>query len=218
MPHWTVDSHGVQLPVVADDVARSTVIILAHGAGTGMDSKTLLWLSSFLRDAGVQVVRFNFPYRAQGKSMPDRMPTLIASYRAVIESVRAQLGPGRLIIGGHSMGGRVASMLEAEGKTTDGLLLCSYPLHPPGQLEKLRDAHLSKIQVPTLQINGTQDEFCTPEIMDRIVATLDPDIWTMHWIEGADHGYGVKKISGRTKKEVEAEIRETIGTWISQSI
>lgn len=112
------------------------------------------------------------------------------------------------------MGGRVASMLEAEGKTADGLLLCSYPLHPPGQLEKLRDAHLPKIQVPTLQINGTQDEFCTPEIMNRIVATLDPGIWTMHWIEGADHSYGVRKVSGRTKKDVEAEMRKTIQGWI----
>ncbi len=215
MGQWTVQSKGVELPVVADEGAGGIVAILAHGAGSGMDSKTLLWLSAFLREAGASGVRFNFPYRAQGKGMPDRMPTLVQAYRDVTSSVRERMTPSTLVIGGHSMGGRVASMLEAEGPSADGLLLCSYPLHPPGQLEKLRDAHLPQIRTRTLQFNGTHDEFCTPAIMDRIVLTLDPKIWTLHWVEGADHSYGVKKTSGRTKKDVEAEMRSAIAAWIA---
>lgn len=213
---WTTKAGDVDLPVVVDDEVQPTVAIVAHGAGSGMDSKTLLWLSGLIRDCGASVVRFNFPYRALGKSIPDRMPVLIDAYRAVIESVKIKLSPHELIIGGHSMGGRAASMLEAEGKTADGLLLCSYPLHPPGQFEKLRDAHLPKIETKTLQLNGTLDEFCNRELMDQVQAKLDPDIWTLHWIEDADHSYGVKKASGRNKKDVEAEIRVAIANWLTR--
>jgi predicted alpha/beta-hydrolase family hydrolase len=146
--------------------------------------------------------------------MPDRMPVLMATYRAVIASVREKLSPKRLIIGGHSMGGRVASMVEAEGQMADNLIVFGYPLHPPGQQEKLRDAHLSAIKTPTLQLNGTEDELCTKEIMDRVVQTLDPTIWHLQWIAAADHSYAVKKSSGRTKKDVEGEIRSALNDFI----
>ena len=121
--------------------------------------------------------------------------------------------PRRLVIGGHSMGGRVASMVEAEGRTADGLLLFGYPLHPPGQLEKLRKDHLPLVQTLTLQLNGTNDEFCTKEIMDALVPTLAPT-WRLTWIEGADHSYSVKKASGRTRKDVEADIAGALGAWL----
>ena len=124
-----------------------TVLVLAHGAGAGMDTPFMAHFARELGAGGVRVVRFEFPYmqrrRSDGKRRPpDRMPVLIQTYRAAIDSVRDKLKHARLIIGGHSMGGRVASMLEAEGKTADGLLLFGYPLHPPGQPNKLRDAHL----------------------------------------------------------------------------
>lgn len=215
---WTVPVKGGEVPVLADDDLLDSkgkpVVILAHGAGSHMEQKTVLWLAGLLRDAGFSVVRFNFLYRAQGRSMPDRMPVAVETYRAVIDSVRDQLKPERLLIGGHSFGGRVASMLEAEGKTADGLLLFSYPLHPPGQPEKLRDTHLAAIKTPTLQLNGTQDELCTKEIMDRIVATLDPKIWRMVWIEGADHSYSVRKTSGRNRKDVDADISGSLKSLV----
>lgn len=200
--------------MIADDDRKPIVAVLAHGAGGHMEQKSVVWLAGLVREQA-RVVRFNFLYKALGRSLPDRMPVLVETYRAVIASVRERLAPERLIIGGHSMGGRTASMLEAEGHEADGLLLFGYPLHPPGQLEKLRDGHLKSIEVPTLQLNGTEDPLCTRSIMDGIVAGLDPTIWRLRWIEGADHSYAVKKSAGRTRKDVEADIRGALAEWLS---
>lgn len=213
--NWEVETSRGPAPVIADDELCPNVAILAHGAGGSMESKNLQWLAGLVRQSlGAQVVRFNFPYRAQGRSMPDRMPVLIEAYRAVIESARERLSPSRLIIGGHSMGGRVATMLEAECKTADGLLLFSYPLHPPGQTEKLRDAHLTSIQTPTLQFNGTRDEFCDLEIMSGIASGLDPSIWRLVWLEGADHALGVKRSSEWNRADTEDAILATCRHWL----
>lgn len=203
---WTVAINGGDIPVQTDEGSSRTVVILAHGAGSHMDQKTVVWLAGLLREVGAQVVRFNFLYRTLGRGVPDRMPVLMNTYRAVAESVRNRLNPERLILAGHSMGGRVASMIEAEGQTADGLLLFGYPLHPPNQPEKLRVVHLAAIRTPTLQLNGTEDPLCTRELMDQAVATLDPSIWRLHWIEHADHSYGVRKASGRTQADVGREI------------
>jgi predicted alpha/beta-hydrolase family hydrolase len=207
---WTIAVPGGEVPILADDEGPGPVVILAHGAGSEMEQKTMEWLAQIVRKAGARVVRFNFLYRAQGKGMPDRMPVLIETYRRVIDSVREQLEPAGLVIGGHSMGGRTASMLEAESKTADGLLLFGYPLHPAGQPEKLRDAHLAAIQTPVLQFSGTADALCTREIMERVV----PPRWALHWIEGADHSYAVPKSSGRTRDEVSEEIRKALDQWL----
>lgn len=200
------------VPIFADEVQNDAVVILAHGAGSHAENKTMLWLSDLVRSAGASVVRFNFLYRAQGKGMPDRMPVLMETYRAVIDSIRTTMHPKKLVIGGHSMGGRVASMVEAEQQTADGLLLFGYPLHPPGQPEKLRDAHLPQIKTPTLQLSGTNDEFCTPELMKAV--PLDPSIYQIVWIEGADHSYSVKRSSGRTKADAENDIRSALVPWL----
>lgn len=212
---WTIETPKGAIPILADDEAHPTVCILAHGAGSHMEHKTMERLSALLRQADVRVIRFNFLYRAQGKGMPDRMPVLTSTYRAVIESVRQRFSPDRLIIGGHSMGGRAASMLSAEETVADGLILFGYPLHPPGQPEKLRDGHLASIKTPTLQMNGTQDEFCTPEIMERIAEGLDRSVWTLHWITGADHSYAVKRSTGRTSADVDSDILTTLSRWLN---
>ena len=209
---------GGSLPVLADDELTSSVAILGHGAGSHMEHRTMEWLAGIVRQCGLTPVRFNFLYRVLGKSMPDRMPVCVSQYRAVIDSVREQMSPERLFIGGHSFGGRVASMLEAEGKAADGLMLFSYPLHPPGQPDKLRDAHLKCITTPTLQFNGTNDEFCTREIMDGIAAGLDPSVWRLKWIEGADHSYSVKKSSGNSRKQVEQVMVQAIQRWMGERV
>lgn len=215
--NWEIETGRGSVPIIADDDGRSTVVILAHGAGGSMESKNLLWLSGLVRGScEAQIVRFNFLYRTQGRSMPDRMPVLIETYRAVIESVRERFAPERLIIGGHSMGGRVASMLESEGHTADSLLLFSYPLHPPGQTDKLRDAHLDAIRTPTLQFNGTHDEFCDFEIMSRVASKLNPAIWRLVWLEGADHSLAVKRASGRTRADIERELSAACAAWLGE--
>ena len=211
---WEIQSDKISIPVVADD-GPNDVVILAHGAGSHMEHATMLWVSEIAKEAGLRPVRFNFEYRVFGKSMPDRMPALIQTYRKVIESVWERLQPRRLIIGGHSMGGRTASMLLAEGTYGDvgGLLLFGYPLHPPGRLDKLRDAHLPAIRVPTLQLSGTRDEFCDMATMEEVMKTLDPSIWTLRWIAGADHSYVVAKSSGRTRADAASEMTAAIENW-----
>lgn len=206
------------MPVRADDQVKPTIVVLAHGSGSHMEHKTIEWLAGILRECGVSVVRFNFLYRAHGKSLPDKMPLLIETFRAVTSSVRERLAPERLIVGGHSMGGRVATMMEAESQSSDGLLLFGYPLHPPGKEHKLRDAHLAAIRTPTLQLNGSDDTLCVPEIMERIVAGLDPKVWQLTWIEGADHSYAVKRSSGRTREDAESDIRGAVSSWLDSAI
>ena len=150
--------------------------------------------------AGFEVVRFNFPYVERGSKRPDPMPVL----KDCIASVAArERGGRRLIIGGRSMGGRAASMLAADGFECDGLLLLAYPLHPAGQPEKLRDAHLPRIRVPVLCFNGTRDELCRRDLMERTLGKLS---WQMHWLEGAGHSLRVKDL-----KEVEDVSR----TWLA---
>lgn len=207
--NWVLSTPQVEVPIAIDgDVA--TVVVLAHGAGSHMEHRTMLWLASLVHSAGASSLRFDFAYRVLGKSMPDRMPVLMQTYRAVIADVRARLSPKRLIIGGHSMGGRVASMLAAEGEGVDGLLLFGYPLHPPGQFEKMRDAHLPLIKCPVLQISGTRDDFCRRDLMETVPVGEN---YKVVWVEGADHSYSVSKASGNTKNDAESEIVTRITPW-----
>ena len=110
------------------------------------------------------------------------------------------------------MGGRAASVSVAEGARCDGLLLLAYPLHPPGQLEKLRTAHLAAIKTPVLCISGTRDAFCDRTLMERTLQGLGTN-WRMHWLEGADHGFHVLKRSGRTDADVLAEAADACKAW-----
>lgn len=216
MVHRTVPTSRGDIPILHDEAQESVVLLLAHGAGGHMEHKTMAWLSQLGRLAGASIVRFNFLYRVSGKSMPDRMPVLMEEYCAVIGYVLDALKPDKLVIGGHSMGGRVASMLEAKESAADGLILFGYPLHPPGKLDKLRDAHLSQIRTPTLQLNGTRDEFCDFELMTEVLKKLDPEVYAMEWIEGADHSYTVARSSGRTRADAEHQIVSAISAHITK--
>ena len=186
------------------------VFVCAHGAGGHKDDRGMTRAAQALEAAGFSVVRFNFPYREKGSGRPDPMPVLKASIAEVVARVRKELAPRRLVIGGRSMGGRAASMLAADGFACDGLLLLAYPLHPAGQPEKLRDAHLPRIEVPVLCINGTRDALCERSLMDR---TVKSRCWQMHWLEGADHSFHVLKSSGRTDDDVMAEVGSTARDW-----
>ena len=165
------------------------IFVCAHGAGGHKDDGAMLALDRTLTDIGLEVVRFNFPYREKGRKIPDPMPVLKESI--------AKLG-ANAIIGGRSMGGRAASMLAADGFPCKGLLLFAYPLHPAGQPEKLRVAHLADIKVPVLCFNGTRDALCRRDLMEQHV----PAAWDMQWLEGADH-------SLKRARDLEAIARET---------
>lgn len=192
--------------------SRGRLFVCAHGAGGHMGDRGMLALSQLFRTRGTDVVRFNFLYREKGSRAPDAMPRLKECISAVVSRAHNETQPERLLIGGRSMGGRAASMLAADGFACDGLVLLAYPLHPAGQPEKLRAAHLAAIKVPVLCLNGTRDSLCSRELMDKVVSGLS-SAWTMHWLEGADHSFHVLKSSGRSDGDVLNEIGDAYSAW-----
>jgi len=197
--------------------AGGALFVCAHGAGGHMADRGMLAVAEHLRRCGLGVVRFNFLYREKGSSHPDTMPRLKECIAAVATHARREIGPQSFILGGRSMGGRAASMLAAEEFPCDGLLLLAYPLHPAGKPEELRDAHLARIEVPVLCLNGTRDALCRRDLMQGVVDRLTGR-WTMHWLEGADHSFHVLKSSGRSDEEILAEIAESSGVWVSGTV
>jgi hypothetical protein len=213
---WRVDLGGSGAITAVLDAAGSAgsrdLFVCAHGAGGHRDDGSMIAARDALVRHGFDVVRFNFPYREHGSRRPDAMPVLMRTVAAVADSVATEIGPRRLILGGRSMGGRAASMLRAEGGIAcEGLLLLAYPLHPAGQPNKRRDAHLARIGVPVLCVNGTRDALCRQDLMDATVASLPH--WTMHWLAGADHSFHVLKRSGRTDAEVIDEAAAAARAW-----
>lgn len=212
---WTIPVGNMSTTALLDRAPQplnNSVLILGHGSGGHLEFRTTVALTRVLTARGISVIRFNFLYRELQKGPPDRMPRLMECFAAVAERAREELAPRRLILGGHSMGGRVATMLGAEGFACDGILPFAYPLHPAGQPEKLRDEHLPRIAVPVLCINGTRDDLCQRELMEAVLARVPPT-FTMHWIEGADHSFHVLKRSGRSETEVFTEIGDVAGKW-----
>ena len=184
-----------------------TCVVLGHGAGGTLHTPGLAQFAEALTARGVGAVRFNFPYSEAKRKIPDRQTTLEACYRAVAGAVGARAR--RLVLGGRSMGGRIASHIVAEGFPTAGLLFLSYPLHPPGQPDRLRDAHLGKIIVPMLFLQGSQDSFAQPELLAKTIRKLPTA--TLHVVEGGDHGLTVR---GRPVQEVIHELAEVSLAWI----
>jgi uncharacterized protein len=214
---WRVKVGAEETSAIFDpaDTPGAPLFVCAHGAGGNLNDRGLVQLSNVLRSHGLSVVRFNFLYRERKSGRPDPMPRLEECFSAVVAHAREELKPARLIIGGRSMGGRAASMMAATQFACDALLLFAYPLHPPGQPTKLRDAHLKSIDVPVLCFNGTRDAFCARELMEKALETVKTN-WDMHWIEGADHSFHVPKSSGRTDADVLDEVGNVMESWVKQ--
>lgn len=199
------------------DDAPATVM-LAHGAGAPMDSRAMTAAAEALAATGLRVARFEFPYmaaRREGGSArpPPRAETLIPAYRAAVEALDA---PAPLIIGGKSMGGRVASMaaddLRTEGRAA-GLLCLGYPFHPPGRPEKLRTAHLSGLRTPALICQGTRDPFGTRDEVSGYA--LSPSI-DLFWLEDGDHDLKPRKaVTGLTAADHMASVARRVREWIA---
>lgn len=174
----------------------SATLVLAHGAGAPMDSPFMNAMAERLSRRGHRVVRFEFPYmtgrRTDGrKRPPDRQPVLIDTWRSVVAALG---GPQRLVIGGKSMGGRMASLLAAEDGAR-GLVCLGYPFHPPGRPERTRVEHLGALAVPTLIVQGTRDPFGTVD--DVAGYRLSPAV-SLAWIADGDHDLKPRRASGRS--------------------
>jgi predicted alpha/beta-hydrolase family hydrolase len=189
-----------------------TTIVLAHGAGAGKDHPWMVKVAHALESHDISVVRFNFPYKETGKSVPDR-PAVLEAHFARIWKEAVATAKGPMIAAGKSMGGRIASQVAASGgfdPTPAALIFFGYPLHPPGKPAQRRDAHLPKITAPMLFLHGTRDPFGTPDEMRALVGTLSSA--TLHIVEGGDHSLVGPKRGGDS---VEQAVTIAAG-WINR--
>ena len=174
-------------------------LLLAHGAGAPMDSQFMNTVAEQVAAAGIEVIRFEFEYMAKGRDEgtrpgPDRTPNLIARFNEVLGLVAPA---DEMIIGGKSMGGRIASMIADEVGAA-GVLCLGYPFHPPGKPERLRTAHLETLKTPTLIVQGTRDRLGNEEEVETY--SLSPSI-ELAWIGDGDHSFKPRKKSGRTVEQ-----------------
>jgi uncharacterized protein len=209
----------VHIPVGGSEVTASvhgsgeTAVVLGHGAGGTRRQPFLLRLAGALADSGRCALLYNFPYTEKRRRAPDPPAVLEAAARAVAAYAREQ-GARRLVVGGKSMGGRIASQVVAQGDPADGLVFLGYPLHPPGKPDVLRDRHLPAIAAPMLFVQGTRDAFARPDLLDGVLAVLG-DRAVLHRVEGGDHSFSVPRGAGRSPADVEAEIARAVVEWLS---
>lgn len=197
----------------------AVTILLAHGAGAPMDSASLTATAKALGAAGLRVARFEFGYMAsrrtgEGRKPPPRAETVKPEYIAAVAALAAT---GPLVIGGKSMGGRVASMvadeLLAAGKIA-GLLCLGYPFHPPGKPEQLRTKHLADLKTPTLICQGTRDEFGT---RDEVAGYALSDRIELLWLEDGDHDLKPRKsVSGFSAADHLRTVAATVSDWAAR--
>jgi len=178
-------------------------VLLAPGAGADRDHHTLVALEEAL--APLPVGRMDFLYRKAGKKAPDRAPVAVAAVVEEAEALVASAGvePASLVLGGRSFGGRMCSMAVAEGLPAAGLVLLSYPLHPPGKPEKLRVEHFGALHLPCLFISGSKDPFGSPDEMEAHAAAI-PGPVTFVWLPG-----------GHDPRNADEAIAAAVGDWLT---
>ena len=179
-------------------------LLLFPGAGSSSTHPSLLAIEQAV--APLPVTRADFPYRREGRRAPDRPPKLLACVveEAALLVDRAGVPAERIVLGGRSMGGRICSMAVAAGLPAAGLVLISYPLHPPGRPDRLRIEHLPQLRVPCLFISGTKDSFGSPAELEEHTAGI-PGPVTHAWIEGKGHDL----------KGADAQVAAIVRDWLS---
>lgn len=191
-------------------------LILAHGAGAAMDSAFMETISKLLCDRGCEVVRFEFPYMAERRKTgsrrpPDREVRLLEAWREQLDKVASTLPQGRkLLIGGKSLGGRMASLIADDAKI-NGLVCLGYPFHPAGKPAQLRTEHLARLKTPTLIVQGTRDRLGNSEEVASY--SLSPAI-EIQWLEDGDHDFKPRVKSGFTHAQQLQTAVEHVMTFI----
>jgi uncharacterized protein len=180
-------------------------LLLAPGAGAGSDQPALVAIDHEVSGLGLTVERIDFPYRVAGRRRPDSPAVLEQTVRDAVESMARRLGVGteELVLGGRSMGGRICSQVAASGTPVAGLVLVSYPLHPPGRPDRPRTGHLDKLDVPCLFVSGTRDAFGSPPELDDAIELITGPVTTVR-IERGDHGLRGK----------DDEVVRAVAAWI----
>jgi predicted alpha/beta-hydrolase family hydrolase len=190
------------------------VLVLAHGAGAGMNHPFMTALANDLAAAGIASFRFQFPYMEQRRRVPDRAPVLTATIQAAVHAASEAAPDLPLFAGGKSLGGRMTSLAAAEHSLGDvrGLVFFGFPLHPPNQPGTKRAEHLDEVRLPMLFLQGTRDALADLKLLRPICAKLGAQV-TLHVIEGADHSFHVLRSSGKTDEGVLEELARSVSTW-----
>jgi uncharacterized protein len=198
-------------------------VVLAPGAGSDLTNPLLRAVGRGLAEHGHPVAVFNFGYTEVGRRRPDPVDRLERAYRDVLGAMRGRFGGRPMVIGGRSMGGRIASHLAADGDECAGLLFLGYPLHPRPRAgeqvpaSKLRTAHWPRLRVPSLFVQGQRDALCDLSLFEtERAAHLDSALTDVHLVEGADHGFDVRKRDGRTLQEVYEEVVGVASAWLAR--
>jgi predicted alpha/beta-hydrolase family hydrolase len=190
----------------------AATLVVAHGAGAGMEHPFLAGFCRAMGEAGIATLRFNFLYLERGRRSPDPERLLREAWLAAFEDASGRSKGRPVLAGGKSLGGRIASMCVADGMPAAGLVFLGYPLHPPGKVDRLRAEHLSRIEVPMLFLQGTRDPFAQPERLEGVLAGLG-DRATLVPIEGGDHSFRVRGHKA-DDRSIGAALAGTAAPWI----
>jgi predicted alpha/beta-hydrolase family hydrolase len=208
-----LDNEEVSALLLLPPRAKS-LLVLAHGAGAGMNHTFMSAIASQLANDSVATFRYQFPYMEQRRGVPDKQPLLTATVAAAVATA-AQMAPDLpLFAGGKSMGGRMTSLAASEKKleSLKALIFLGFPLHPPKRPSIKRAEHLQLVKQPMLFLQGTRDDLADLTLLRPICESLGPQT-TLHIIEGADHSFHVLKRSGKTDSQVLAELSSTVKVW-----
>ena len=206
---------GAEVPALLNrPTGARRILVLAHGAGAGMNHPFMEDLSSRLANVGIATLRYQFPYMEARRRVPDPPPVLTATVAAAVRTASEEAADLPLLAGGKSMGGRMTSQAAAEGllEGVAGLVFFGFPLHPPNRPGTKRADHLAKVTLPMLFLQGTRDAFAGLELLRPTLAKLGSRA-TLHVIDGADHSFHVPKRSGKTDTDILAELAETTSSW-----
>ena len=214
---WT---GGTTLPGLLDmpaDVAACYVF--AHGAGAGMEHAFMAAIARGLAQRGIAVLRFQFPYMAQGSRRPDPPAVAQGSVHAAVQEAGTRLAGVPLFAGGKSYGGRMTSQAQAAEPLAGvrGLVFAGFPLHPAGKPATDRAAHLAGVRVPMLFLQGTRDALADLDLMRQTIEALGSRA-ALHVIEGGDHSFHVLARSGRKDDEVREELLDTMAGWMKSTL
>jgi predicted alpha/beta-hydrolase family hydrolase len=214
------DGHAIPATYYAARNAKKAaraLLILAHGAGASQTHPFMVRYATELAARDIDVVTFDFLYASRGKRAPDKNDVLEATWLAVISAMRARF-PGRpVVLGGKSMGGRIASQVAARGEEETGpiagLVFLGYPLHPPGKPDVLRTGHWPLVRAPMLFVQGTRDPFGGPEDLAPHLADLRAKS-TMLSVQGGDHSFAVLKRNGTPQDEVHRQVLDRVAKFV----
>lgn len=191
------------------------LLVLGHGASTNMRHPTLQTIAERLADAGIATFRYQFPYMERGGGGRDSQATSLATVRAAVAAADTKPGDLSLLVGGHSFGGRMASLAAAEAPLAHvrGLVFFAFPLHPEGKTGTERAEPLQRVTVPMLFLSGTRDKLAELELLRPVVEGLG-DRAKLHLLDTADHGFHVLKRTRQSTEDVFVEMARVVKEWI----